>query len=130
EQMAAEQGVDLEADPPPERPRCDTPAPLRTRTERWSERVGVLLERVRIDLPGIGADLASLAASLSDREEAEATEALERLRDAYELLGRYQFLILVKTIRALESRPSAEEENDPDLSGFAWEDSLRTAKLL
>jgi hypothetical protein len=127
EQIAAEEGVDLDSLPPPPEPPRDEAAPLRARTERWSERVGTLLERVRTDLPGIGADL---AAALSDREEAEGRAALEGLKDAYELLGRYQFLILVKTIRALGSRPTAEEESHPVLSEFAWNDSHGTAKLV
>lgn len=130
EQIAAEEGIDLESlPPPPERPR-DEAAPLRVRAERWSDRVGALLERVRTDLPGIGADLSGLAAALSHREEAEGREALEGLKDGYELLGRYQFLILVKTIRAIGSRPTAEEESDPVLSEFAWNDSHGTAKLV
>jgi hypothetical protein len=128
-QMAAERGVDLEDVPPPEPPEPERDDPLRDRAMRWSKRVGALLARMRADLPGIGADLAGLAPTLTDREETEATQAMERLQDAHAVLSRYLFLIAGKIGRAAEGRANAEAEKDPELAQSAWQDALGTAKI-
>src|SRR5207244_1149057 len=111
EQMSAEQGLDLSAEPPPppdEEP--DWSHPLVTRLERWSERVGSLLERVRTELPEIGEDLARRGERFSDREQEEVLRTLEGLRDAYEVLLQYRLFVLVKTIRAISGLAEAESE--------------------
>jgi hypothetical protein len=84
---------------------------------------------VRTDLPSIGQDLASMAAELSDSEQVRTGQAVEDLRDAYELLSRYCFLIPVKTVRALGSRSNAEAESNPTIAGFSQDDALGTARL-
>jgi hypothetical protein len=129
-QMVAESGMDVEAvlaAAPPE--ECE-PHPLQARTERWSERVGVLLKRVRADLPAVNEELVSRADRFSDRERDEAVSALEGLRDSCELLGRYHLLIPVKIVRATQNQWGTEEDGNPDLTSLGGEDALGTAKLI
>lgn len=108
----------------------DEPHPLRERAERWCERVLRLLERVRADLPAIGSDLVSIAGELSGAEQAEGERAVERLREACELLSRYGFLVPVKLVRALGSLASAAEATHPVVAQSSREDALGTARLV
>lgn len=140
-EMAEEEGLAVEDDwaeeesagdpaPPPGRLMGDEAHPLRARAERWCERVVRLLERVRGDLPGIGADLISVAGELSDAEQAEGERAVQGLRESYELLSRYCFLVPVKLIRALGSGSTEAEERHPIVVQSRREDALGTARLV
>lgn len=133
QQIAEEAEVDLEeieADPPPLPSRQPQDDAFYQRTERWSERVGLLLKRIEADMPGVGADLAGTAAALSDREQEEVIGALEGTRDAFELLSRYQFLIPVKLARALGSLSESAGGASPELARHDRYEALGTAKLV
>jgi len=129
EQMAAESGLENDAEP------CLLPIergsdPLAAQAERWGMRVGALLARMRADLPAIGQDLAGQTDALSDREQGEVIQALEGVRDAYEVLAQYHLLIPVKMARAARGEAKAEDEGDPERSPGRWDDALGTAKLV
>jgi hypothetical protein len=141
EEMAEEAGVDLEAemaedavedsgDEMPPWSRRIGAHPLNARMERWSQRVGPLLERMRTEMPAIGQDLARAVGEYSEPEQDATLGALTAVRDAYELLGRYQFLVVVKTVRATGALAEAEAETNPELAGYQWEEIRGTAKLI
>jgi hypothetical protein len=130
EQMVAESGMDLEAVLAAEIPVERETHPLETRAGRWSERVDVLLKRVRADLPAVNEELVVRAERFSEREREEAVSALEGLRDSCELLGRYHLLIPAKTARATQNQWETAEDGDPDLAALGNEDALGTAKLI
>jgi hypothetical protein len=130
QEMADEMGVNLDDLPEAEEPGPREPHPLEGRTWRWSERVGVLLKRVRADLPIVNEELTRRAESFLEREREEAVSALEGLRDACELLGRYHTMIYVKTVRATQSLAEAESESNPELASHSRGDALGTAKLV
>jgi hypothetical protein len=139
--MAEEAGIDLAAkleeqagaEPEAELPsRLSGPEahPLTVRMERWSQRVGALLERMRTETPAIGQELARAAREYSEREQDATLEALPGARDAFELLGRYQFLVVVKTVRATGGLADAGAETPEELTAARWDDALGTAKLV
>jgi hypothetical protein len=129
QEMADEMGLEVADEPDPAPLREPEAGPLETQTLRWSQRVHALLARIREDMPGIGHDLASDAGVLSEREQDEAIQAVEGVRDAYEVLAFYQTLIPVKMVRA-ERGVSEVEDDDPEGEPYRRNDALGTAKLV
>jgi hypothetical protein len=127
--MAEEAGAESEEEPPLQFSGPEA-HPLTTRMERWSQRVGALLERMRSEMPAIGQDLAHAAGEYSEREQEATLEALTGARDAFELLGRYQFLVVVKSVRATGGLADAEAETSEGLATFQSDDARGTAKLI
>ena len=136
--MADEMGVDLESAPEPPRPRRRraklSENPLVARTEQWLDRLEPLLDVVRDDIPRLGGELANSLFREDDeaRVEARGQEILDSLgavRDAYELLCRYRYFIVVKMTRAVGPL-DAVEKSSPEMAAFSRDDARGTAKLL
>jgi hypothetical protein len=131
EKMAAQAGVNLDeaADEEPEEEPDPQSQPLYKRGERWSQRIGVLLQWVGSEISARGERLIGAAGSADFPDVETAVEALTRLRDSCELLSRYRFLIAVKLARALRSGTRGERRR-AIAAAAALDDSLGTAKLV
>ncbi len=130
EQMAAEEGIDLEdLPPPPPRRQHAREDALSQRADRWGDRLGRFLEQIRQEMPGLAPELTRKVEESPlgiERAGEQVLAGLHAARDAYDLLCHYRYFIAVKTMRAVGGVELEDEEEDEEISY----DSLGTAKLL
>ena len=139
--MADEMGVDLDSAPPPSRSRKkrdnSSKHPLLRRTDHWMDRIEPLLDTVRQEVPQLGEELANSLFREDDEQKVEERgqeilESVGAVRDAYELLCRYRYFIVIKLTRALRALSEADSEmrRDTEMAEYSLDDARGTAKLL
>ena len=100
-------------------------------------RVESLLDVVREEIPDVGQDLAHSLFREDDEKKVEARgneiiTSLTEVRDAYELLCRYRYFIVIKLTRVLSSvaESGSREGRSAEMAEFSRDDARGSAKVV